>query len=348
MEAAQTRLSEARAAVEVGGVELLGGELEELVEAVAALAVGGGGHLAGEAADLDGGGGGDAEAVGEGELGDALDESVGVHALAGHLAEEDGVVVALTDGGVVEVDALVHVGGAAGQGAASGETVEDEGDHDDHQQEAEDQTVVLAGGVLEPGNHSGNLPEPFGGCQPVQVPPALAFTGVVHNPWRVPKPLQCIVAVARNGVIGREGKLPWHIPEDLAWFMDQTKGGVMIEGPACYAELGKALPDRGTVVVSRDPTKSFPGAERAASLAEAIVIADRMDQWPGPVWITGGERIYAEGTPLCERLFITRIDRDFEGDRRFPSDWQRYFTKLVSSKKGEHEGLGYAFEVWER
>lgn len=164
----------------------------------------------------------------------------------------------------------------------------------------------------------------------------------------MPKPLCCIVAVARNGVIGKEGKLPWHIPEDLAWFMDQTKGGVMIEGPACYAELGKALPGRGTVVVSRDSNKVFPGAERAASLAEAIVIADRMDEWPGPVWITGGERIYAEGTPLCDRLFITRIDRDFEGDRFFPADWRKIFTKLVSSKKGEHEGLGYRFEVWER
>jgi dihydrofolate reductase len=164
----------------------------------------------------------------------------------------------------------------------------------------------------------------------------------------VPKPLQCIVAVARNGVIGKEGKLPWHIPEDLAWFLDQTQGGVMIEGPACYAELGKALPDRGTVVVSRDPKKSFPGAEQATSLAEAIVIAERMDQWTGPTWITGGERIYAEGLPLCERLLITRIDRDFEGDRFFPADWQRYFTKLVSAKEGREGDLGYRFEIWER
>ena len=91
-------------------------------------------------------------------FGDVLDESVAVPALSGHLAEEDGIVEALTDGGVVKVHALIHVGGAAGQGATSGEPVEDEGDHDDHQQEAEDQTVVLAGGVLEPGNHSGNLP----------------------------------------------------------------------------------------------------------------------------------------------------------------------------------------------
>lgn len=164
----------------------------------------------------------------------------------------------------------------------------------------------------------------------------------------MPKPLQCIVAVARNGVIGKAGKLPWHIPEDLAWFMDQTKGGVMIEGPACYAELGKALPDRGTVVVSRDPLKSFPGAERATTLAEAIAVAERMGQWPGPTWITGGERIYAEGLPLCERLLITRIDRDFDGDRFFPADWQEHFTQLVSSKVGHEGDLGYRFEVWER
>ena len=122
----------------------------------------------------------------------------------------------------------------------------------------------------------------------------------------------------------------------------------MIEGPACYAELGKALSGRGTVVVSRDPAKSFPGAEQATSLAEAIVIAERMDQWKGPTWITGGQRIYSEGMPLCERLLITRIDRDFDGDRFFPADWQRYFTKLVSSKEGEYQGLGYAFEIWER
>jgi len=164
----------------------------------------------------------------------------------------------------------------------------------------------------------------------------------------VAKPLQCIVAVARNGVIGAGGKLPWHIPEDLAWFMSQSEGGVMIEGPACYAELGKALPGRGTVVVSRNPAKQFPGAERATSLAEAIIIAERMEEWLGPTWITGGERIYAEGMPLCERLLITRIDRDFEGDRFFPADWQKYFTKLVSSKSGSQDGLGYAFEIWER
>lgn len=161
------------------------------------------------------------------------------------------------------------------------------------------------------------------------------------------KPVQCIVAVARNGVIGSGGRLPWHLPEDLEWFMRQTEGGVMIEGPACYAELGKALPGRGTVVVSRDPSKRFPGAERAATLEEAVRVAQGMS-WPGPVWITGGERIYAEGLPLCSRLLITRIHRDFPGDRSFPADWRRHFTRLVSTRHGAHEGLEYDFEVWDR
>ena len=161
------------------------------------------------------------------------------------------------------------------------------------------------------------------------------------------KPIQCIVAVAQNGVIGREGRLPWHIPEDLAWFLDQTAGGVMIEGPACYAELGKALEGRGTVVVSRDPAKVFPGAERTADLSAAVALAETLP-WAGPTWITGGERIYAEGLPLCSKLFITRIHRDFPGDRFFPADWHRHFTKLAWSKDGEVDGLRYTFEVWER
>ena len=130
--------------------------------------------------------------------------------------------------------------------------------------------------------------------------------------------------------------------------MEQTAGGVMIEGPACYAELGRALPGRGTVVVSRDSTKSFPGAEQATSLAEAIIIAERMDDWAGPIWITGGERIYAEGLPLCDRLYITLIDWDFEGDRFFPSDWHETFPKLISSRKSQLDGLSYRFEIWER
>lgn len=161
------------------------------------------------------------------------------------------------------------------------------------------------------------------------------------------KPIHCIVAVAPDGAIGAAGRLAWDIPEDTRQFIALTEGGVMVEGPLCYAELGKALPGRGTVVVSRDPSKRFPGAERAATLGEAVATAQAMP-WPGPVWITGGERIYAEGLPLCSRLLITRIHRDFAGDRSFPADWPALFTRLVSRKHGMHEGLEYDFEIWDR
>ena len=163
----------------------------------------------------------------------------------------------------------------------------------------------------------------------------------------VPKPIHCIVAVAQNGVIGREGRLPWHIPEDLEWFTDQTVGGVMIEGPACYLELGKALSGRGTVVVSRDEKKVFPGASRSSNLESAIVEAEKLP-WSGPTWITGGERIYAEGLAHCSKLYITRIHQDFSGDRYFPKDWQKTFSRLVWSKESRQADLSYTFEIWER
>jgi dihydrofolate reductase len=159
-----------------------------------------------------------------------------------------------------------------------------------------------------------------------------------------PKPIHCIVAVAPDSAIGASGKLAWHIPEDTRQFMAQTEGGVMIERPLCYAELGQALPHRGTVVVSRDPAKSFPGATRAASLAEAIKVAQAMP-WPGPIWITGGERVYAEGLPLCSRLYITRVGLSIEGDRFFTRDWEARFPRILSQRQSHQGEVSLSFEV---
>lgn len=159
-----------------------------------------------------------------------------------------------------------------------------------------------------------------------------------------PKPIHCIVAVAPDGAIGAAGRLAWDIPEDTRHFLALTEGGVMIEGPVCYAELGKALPGRGTVVVSRDPAKRFPGAERAGTLAEALSLAQSLP-WPGPVWITGGERLYAEGLPHCARLFITRVGMAIQGDRFFPRDWEGRFPRLLSRRVSRQGGTPLAFEV---
>lgn len=172
----------------------------------------------------------------------------------------------------------------------------------------------------------------------------LAFVRTVRIAGTVPKPVHCMVAVAPDGAIGAAGRLAWEIPEDTRQFIALTEGGVMVEGPLCYAELGKALPGRGTVVVSRDPAKRFPGAERASTLAEAMAVAQAMP-WPGPVWITGGERIYAEGLPLCERLYITRVGLPIKGDRFFPRDWEIRFPRVLSRRVSRQGEVALVFEV---
>lgn len=160
----------------------------------------------------------------------------------------------------------------------------------------------------------------------------------------VPKPVHCIVAVSPDGAIGAGGRLVWDIPEDSRQFRDLTAGGVMIEGPVCYAELGRALPGRGTVVISRSTAQDFPGATRAGNLAEAMAIAQAMP-WPGPVWITGGERVYAEGLPFCDRLYITQVGLRIQGDRFFPRGWERDFPRVLSERRSRQGEIPLVFQV---
>ena len=160
----------------------------------------------------------------------------------------------------------------------------------------------------------------------------------------MPKPLHCIVAIAPDGAIGAAGRLAWDIPEDTRYFQDLTEGGVMIEGPVCYKELGKPLPKRGTVVIAREGKGDFPGATVVATLSDAIQQAQTMP-WPGPIWITGGERIYAEGLPLCERLYITRVGMQIQGDRFFPKNWEKAFPTVISQRFSRHKDTVLSFEV---
>jgi dihydrofolate reductase len=164
------------------------------------------------------------------------------------------------------------------------------------------------------------------------------------------KPIQCMVAVAKNGVIGNKGELPWAsiggIPEDFEWFKSNTKGGVIIWGSKCHEEFG-ALPERGIVVMTRDRTKTFSGAETALSLEEAIAIAQTMPQ-AGPIWICGGEAIYAEAISICNKIYITQVHESFEGDRKFPGDWQQHFSKQTYKRDSSHGSIKFTFEIWEK
>lgn len=153
--------------------------------------------------------------------------------------------------------------------------------------------------------------------------------------------LALIVAVARNRVIGKNGTLPWHVSEDLKHFKRTTLGHAVIMGRKTFESIGRPLPGRRNIVVTRRPD-SFPGAETAKSLAEAIELARQTDECP---FVIGGASLFEEALPLTTKLFVTQIDSDFEGDTHFPDiDWSDF--EEVETRAGKTEGV--TFRVFRR
>jgi len=123
-----------------------------------------------------------------------------------------------------------------------------------------------------------------------------------------------IVAWARGGVIGHAGGLPWRLPEDLRRFKQLTMGHPIVMGRRTWESLGRPLPGRRNIVVTRDPAWSAPGCEAVASLDLALALCGDAPE----VFVIGGAQIYAQALPLARRLFVTRIDAAFRGDVHFP------------------------------
>ena len=162
------------------------------------------------------------------------------------------------------------------------------------------------------------------------------------------KPVACIAAVARNGVIGHKGRLPWpHIRLDWEHLLESVRGGVWIVGRKSYGETGAFPTAASTIVLSRDPGASFPDATAAHSLAEALRAAQAPGTPGGAVWIGGGEGVFLEAFEVATRLVLTTVDADFEGDRVLPP-WQHRFPRLVSRRDAvDPSGLRLRFEVFE-
>ena len=153
-----------------------------------------------------------------------------------------------------------------------------------------------------------------------------------------------IAAVARNGVIGAGGQLPWHLPEDLKHFKKLTLGHPVLMGRRTWESLGKPLPGRENVVISRKPGFEASGASVALSLEGAIALCSGE-----PVaFVIGGAEIYAAALPHADGLVLTEIDRDYEGDTRFP-DWDRGAWRV--SQKETHtaaNGVRFDFVLYEK
>ncbi len=133
--------------------------------------------------------------------------------------------------------------------------------------------------------------------------------------------LTLIVARARNGVIGRAGTLPWRLSEDLQFFKRTTMGHPIVMGRKTWDSIGRPLPGRRSIVVTRNGAFHAPGAEVVPSLEAALAAAGDVPE----IFVVGGSDLFAAARPIADRMIVTEIDADFEGDTLFPApdpqDW---------------------------
>lgn len=164
-------------------------------------------------------------------------------------------------------------------------------------------------------------------------------------------PVSMIVAATRNQVIGRDNQMPWHLPEDLRYFKQRTLGKPIIMGRKTWQSLGRPLPGRLNIVVTRQQDAEYAGAEVFSNLEAAL---QRGREWAvqqgiDEVMLIGGGQLYQQGLPLAQRVYLTRIELELEGDTFFPvldnQQWQKTDAQTHSAKNDQP---GYTFEVWQR
>jgi len=163
-----------------------------------------------------------------------------------------------------------------------------------------------------------------------------------------------IVACARNGVIGRDGGLPWSLPDDMKHFMRSTKGHAVVMGRTTFGSLPGPLSDRVCIVVSSSwepPAGGEGGVRVARSVDEALEIGRRESERLGrsTLWIAGGESIYRATIGIADRVVRTLVDARVEGDRHFP-ELDASWTLVSSDPHGRDGSHAYAFtiEAWTR
>ena len=160
-----------------------------------------------------------------------------------------------------------------------------------------------------------------------------------------------VVAIGRNRELGKNGKLVWHIPNDIQRFRDLTRGHPLILGRKTFESIlsyrgGTPLPDRTNIVVTRDPNWKYEGVMVALSLQEAL---EKAKTAPGSdeIHIGGGAELYKEALPFINKLYLTLIDAESEADTFFPP-YEHEFTKKVFEEAHEWNGIKYKYVDLER
>lgn len=158
--------------------------------------------------------------------------------------------------------------------------------------------------------------------------------------------LSMIVAASENNAIGKDNDLLWHLPKDLKYFKETTKGHHIIMGRKTFDSVGKPLPGRTNIVISRREDFHPEGVVRASNLENAIELVED-DQEP---FVVGGAQIYEQALDYVDRIYLTRVHAHVNGDTHFPDlnpdEWQRVLHE--NHKKDEQHAFDFSFEVWER
>ncbi len=166
------------------------------------------------------------------------------------------------------------------------------------------------------------------------------------------KTIALIVARARNGVIGQNNQLPWRLPEDLRYFKRITLGKPVIMGRNTWESLGKPLPGRDNIVITRNNSFYAHGATVVNDMETALLLADSLAAASGAeeIMVIGGAQIYAEALPYVTRAYVTEVDADIDGDAFFPAldpaEWiEKTREKFLSCDKNPYD---YSFVMLER
>ena len=158
--------------------------------------------------------------------------------------------------------------------------------------------------------------------------------------------ISLVVAASENGAIGLDGQLPWRLPDDLRYFKRLTSGKPVLMGRTTYESIGRPLPDRLNIVMTRNKDFSAPGCEIAASAEEAVELAGQADE----IMVIGGATIYEQFESIADRIYLTRVHAHVDGDAFFATPdsaaWQQ--TSSEHHQADERHAYGFDFLVYER
>ncbi|MDR0934524.1 MAG: dihydrofolate reductase [Burkholderiaceae bacterium] len=155
--------------------------------------------------------------------------------------------------------------------------------------------------------------------------------------------ISLIAAMAENRVIGKDGKMPWHIPGELKIFREHTAGKVLILGRKTHESIGRILPDRTTIIVTREKDYEAPGAHVVHSVDDALALAGKLG---GEIMVGGGGEIFSQMLGKADFMYLSIIHADFDGDAWFP-EWPPEAFREVSRKEVE-ASIPYSFVIYER